>query len=469
MQAVKLNSIIDLSATTKNVCRFKESYYNIKHETLDCILLYNTRTGAFVAIPKEFMLKAKEILKDPDSYRTEKLFSGLYEHGFIVDSCANEFEEIKDRFFKAKSNSKLFYITILASENCNFRCPYCFIYERRGFNMEKWVYEAILKYIKKTIPEGAMLMIYWFGGEPTLAKDDILRFMSKVTSLTREKGIGFKSKIVTNGYLLNYLNFRDYLHSGISDFQITIGAGEKSHDRTRFLKNGKGTFRTIWNNLIDIKKNAGQEKFSVMLRVTFLNNQDEEINDLSKNFLKEFYGDKRFSIYFKPVYAFETKHNEVQTLSSEILKPESAKIQQLKYTIRCMGLLESHLEHSAGTSIIPNPVNCWCLAEKDNAFIVAADGNITKCDTYIGDLDKFCGKLDADGNITMNNKKFEWDFHIYNECFLKCRACKYLPICQGGCPRGRKERIANGKCYYDSSIIKDYMLEYHKLISKFNK
>lgn len=58
-------------------------------------------------------------------------------------------------------------LTIMPTERCNFRCPYCYE-DHRAADMEQFHIDAIKTYIAQKAPHIKGLNVSWFGGEPTL-------------------------------------------------------------------------------------------------------------------------------------------------------------------------------------------------------------------------------------------------------------------------------------------------------------
>ena len=91
----------------------KLSKYNLYREINDKVLIYNFLSGEFGITDKEKIIER--------NYDTEE----FRKYGF---SCQNEEEE--DLLAMYKHNKMLhtseLNLTILASENCNFACQYCF-------------------------------------------------------------------------------------------------------------------------------------------------------------------------------------------------------------------------------------------------------------------------------------------------------------------------------------------------------
>ena len=442
----------------------KTSNYNFTVDADDgSMLLYNTRSGAFAAIEPGNKSKVQELLVNPAANMGNDFRNALRQSGFLVPSDINELALVKHRFEHFRNGDKSMTLTMLASENCNFRCPYCFIYDRRGMGMASWVYEGVLEMIKQKINPDLSLAVNWFGGEPTLERENIIEFMAKLKIvLERYPGVKFRSSMVTNGYLLTGETFKEYLTSGIKKFQITIDGSEESHNKTRILKNGQGTFRRIWANLEEIKKMAGaDDAFNVTIRVNFLKGQDEQVSSLIDLFKTTFQSDPRFTMYFRAVYNMETSREDINGISDNIYGPMEGASKQLDYyrlSAEKTGVLDNDLQVVA---LVPNPIPGWCAAQRKNSWTVGADGLLFKCDTYVGEVSKASGKLMPDGSVERFGVVHEWDENIYDKENLKCFNCKFIPVCQGGCPRGRAERIAKGICYFNEDMIKKGMLATH--------
>lgn len=132
----------------------------------------------------------------------------------------------------------------MTSENCNFRCSYCYE-SHTNHHIERDVYDSALKLVNNSSKEN--LIINWFGGEPLLEVEDIEYFMKKVYDLKKFKSIN--SSIITNGYLLTEKNFNKLMKANVKVFQITLDGLKTEHDKQRYLKNGMGTFDRIVENL----------------------------------------------------------------------------------------------------------------------------------------------------------------------------------------------------------------------------
>ena len=97
-----------------------------------------------------------------------------------------EEDELLETLNKVKEilNNRLL-LTIMPTEACNFRCPYCYE-SHQAITMSEKVLEQVQKYIAVQAPRFKHICISWFGGEPTLCKDIYTKnFRSKFFACNR--------------------------------------------------------------------------------------------------------------------------------------------------------------------------------------------------------------------------------------------------------------------------------------------
>jgi len=71
--------------------------------------------------------------------------------------------------------------------------------------------------------------------------------------MSAQHGFSYVPSITTNAYKLNFSTFNSLVNFGVTAYQITLDGPSEIHDQQRVLANGRGTFKTIWNNLLDIR------------------------------------------------------------------------------------------------------------------------------------------------------------------------------------------------------------------------
>lgn len=198
----------------------------------------------------------------------------------------------KKNFIRSVSQGYL-HLTIMPTEQCNFRCVYCY----EDFEIGKMSADTVIgikNLLSKAAPSLKQLKIDWFGGEPTLNKKAIVEISEHIIALQKHFEFSYKAHMTTNGFLLDLSMFTRFVALGIDDYQITLDGEKDVHDTTRLQMNGKGSFDVIWNNLKDYKQYSGQ--FDVAMRLHVSANNAESMWNLCQRIKAEFGHDKRFHI-----------------------------------------------------------------------------------------------------------------------------------------------------------------------------
>jgi len=352
------------------------------------------------------------------------------------------------------------HLTLLPAEACNFACPYCFQYKKRNVLMSDWVYDAVYKLVESSIEQGLRhLKVGWFGGEPTLTASRIISFMNRLLTL-QSRGLLIRGSMVTNGYLLTAELLTEFVAAGIRQFQVTLDGDRENHDRLRYLKDGSPTFDKIYSNLQAMAKLDFE--FEISIRCNFLRSSIESMEKMLYMFLRDFGYYRRFSIYFRPVYYYETAQDSVDQFRAEICTIQEGLALQNRLAIQTMQLVKRQ-SYMRIFDPLPKPTPSWCPSDRVNSYIVGADGTLFVCDTLVGDKSKAIGHLSRDGLIIQNEKAQAWRSTIFDEKNNeKCMSCKLLPLCLGGCHR---IRIMTGEplCFWRHDDIVWAMHQYVKL------
>ena len=232
---------------------------------------------------------------------------------------AEEFNNTLNQAVQALDKTMI--LTLMPTEACNFRCPYCYE-NHHAITMNESTVEAIKKMIQNQ-SEIQKLQINWFGGEPTLCP----QIIEEINSLAMKKFDidqgDFKSFMTTNGFLLTKEVFMRYYDLGVRTYQITLDGW--THDKTRYLASGEPTLDVILNNLKEIKSLPKEYCFKIILRYNILENN----RDVSwYNYVDEIFGDD--NRYHLTVFAVGDWGGEsVQSL--KLLNSTQEKKEVLKY------------------------------------------------------------------------------------------------------------------------------------------
>lgn len=241
----------------------KFNYYQ-KSCFSDNFLIYNSLKRKIVRLSNEDAEKIGLTDKTNCKYisANEKLESMLVKYGIIIPEYYNENSEAHLKYLEEVSEPVL-ELTIVPTYRCNFRCPYCYQDHEKGLIMDEGTQDAIIKFVRKHIANYTAVEISWFGGEPLLCVDMILKINHAIKQICKTRYKAFKSSITTNGYLLTKAVFEKLLDCGVKRYFITVDGLESEHDKQRYLANRSGTFNAILNNLLDIKTLPSTRHFSI--------------------------------------------------------------------------------------------------------------------------------------------------------------------------------------------------------------
>lgn len=274
-----------------------KSYYNYYQKVNEnSVYIFNTRVGS-VSLLEDISPEIVSWLLDEERNEEislpEEIKEYLCEQKFLVESWKKEYEEIRELYSAYVNDDSILSLTLLPTESCNFACPYCFLYEKSNVIMEKSDYDRVEKmiddFLDKSLCKKKRIDINWFGGEPTLKTQEIIRFMNSIKEKCIKKDAILFSSITTNGYLLTLSSFKQLVNCGVSDFQVTVDGMKETHDKTRYLRNGEGSFETIIKNLEDINR-CDVKNYRLGIRCNFTKSSLESMkcfcNTSKKNFRK---------------------------------------------------------------------------------------------------------------------------------------------------------------------------------------
>ena len=315
-------------------------------------------------------------------------------------------DEIRTALSEAKKLlHKTLMLTLMPTEGCNFRCPYC--YESHNpISMLRETLNCIQKYIIEQAPWFERIHINWFGGEPTLCKDVILETNNLVQELQAKHHFQFISNMTTNGYLLTEENFREYHAAGITSYQITLDGWD--HDKTRPHVFGRGTLHTILGNLSAIAAlPASNYPFHIVLRRNILAGDTEYT---WYDYLNQLFGkDNRFSLAVIPVSNWGGKSvQEMNLLASERKKD---LLSAHKAYIDKIGMQRE----KKGNALFSN----ICYASYPYGFVFRADGRIEKCTIAQNNPRNIVGHVDPNQGVVLNNEIN----HLWTASNLKSECC----------------------------------------------
>lgn len=358
----------------------------------------------------------------------------LADRGFIIPHETNELRTIQYAFGREHYRNDRLELILLASEDCNFRCTYCYEDFRRG-TMRPDVRQGVKRLVESRLDTLRELEIWWFGGEPLYgmrAIDDLAPFFHDIA---KERGIKLTSNMTTNGYLLTKDVADRLLAWGVTDYQITVDGMPDDHDRHRSARDGSSTFQTIFNNLKAMSER--DDSFSIVIRINFDRENAPGLTRFLALVKETFQEDPRFSIAFHAVGKWGGPNDaDLATCGVDESRQTHEKLKNAAKTLGLKIVGDQGLIGGAGVEV--------CYAARPYNFIVGSSGDLMKCTI---DLDKkdhnIVGKLNPDGTIDLDIDKMALWTEPAFERDSGCQSCHIMAACQGiHCP---KIRIDSGE------------------------
>ncbi|MDF2925554.1 MAG: radical protein [Paenibacillaceae bacterium] len=394
---------------------YKVSSYNNYFEKNGEEFMFNAHSGSYVKISPEYLSLLNKIQIGETALISEEKVQELLEAGFITDSSMDELGLYKYLRNTSRFSTKHFGLTIATTLQCNFRCHYCYEMQEDKY-LEGEEEQRLINLVERELDGKKSFSVNWYGGEPLLNKDLITRLSKEFIRICEEKDVAYSAGMISNGYLLSRDIALEMVESNrVRHVQVTLDGGPESHNKSRVLVGGQGTFDKIINNIIDV-----HEIIKVNIRVNVTKQNKDNIGTLFKILMDSGLNNK-VGLYLAPV----TASTEVcQSISDNCL----ATKEFAEWEMELFEYADS-LGFEIGNGYPRNRGGNICQAVNNNGFVVDADGDLYKCWHEVGNKIKKVGSIEK--GITNKDNFFRW---MNWELPEKCNDCSILPLCNGRCP-----------------------------------
>ena len=399
----------------------KESKYNLIYNIKDKRYLFNTKSGALAEINNDFLAALDSIKNNrfnPSEFDPELIENMKYAEA-IIDDDRDELGELEYLYLRTKLDSCKLSLVILTTLDCNCRCKYCYESRKKG-KLSAQNQNLILDFIKEHKPSTG-LKITWFGGEPLLDKATIYNLSSRLVKFCAENGIEYKSSMITNLTLFDESDIEKFKQYNISQVQVTLDGPEKIHNLRRPELNCKNSYSKIIRNINLLLSNG----IEVDIRINIDRENEGYIDDLLDELEAKLPKTKLLCIYPAPVCSSTEACKDVE--SSCIRDEDWSNFESLFYK----KAIQKNLSINVKKYVLPYVRAVSCGAEINNYFVIDPQGNMYKCLMYVGDENRRFGTLDSNLN-SISKHNLPWLIQSPFES-SKCRNCKILPLCFGGC------------------------------------
>lgn len=162
-----------------------------------------------------------------------------------------------------ESNKEIYKLDLAITTSCNFRCRYCFVKKTDEVIDFKTAKVAINLLISSP---GKKKMLIIYGGEPLL----YTRLVKEIILFAEKTASSFNKNILislgTNGVLANK-EFSSFLHKHNVKFCFSMDGKKNVHDANRKFRNGRVSFKRLYQKIPLILNELKNENVCVLLGV----------------------------------------------------------------------------------------------------------------------------------------------------------------------------------------------------------
>jgi uncharacterized protein len=361
------------------------------------------------------------------------------ENRIIVTENGDEkfIQELKFKTNQITYSQNNLGLTIAPTNECNFRCPYCFETNKKSVSMTDETIDNLISFISSHTNAKTM-GITWYGGEPLLAFDCIKKILAKLKSLPiKLKYHG----IVTNGYYLTDEVIDFFNENNLNQIQITFDGNKNRHNKYRRDKDTKqGSYDVILANADKILEHMPETFLSVRVNIDKINSIDfiETVKYLKERW-KNY---KKFEVY--PGILRIDKEDKTN------LGGNAMKYDDIVSFLFALSNKSDVIERNYFPTFAPKV----CAATNINSYIIGAEGEIYKCWNDLTDPNKIIGYIDEN---ELTNPYVYYDYVISCKWHenAECVKCFFLPICHGGCAWYRLRNLRQNGKYHLCQIFSD--------------
>lgn len=399
---------------------WKPSRYSIcaAAEKQDAFILANLFAGTMGRYsPSEVeMLGRLEAL--PEDHPLVKRFA---DNGLIVRF--DERDRLQAMSRRDAEAAPVIRMTICPTMACNFDCPYCFQKHRTG-KMTEQVQDQVAALADRLFAASGAeeLAILWYGGEPLLAPEVMERLTRLLNHVCTKYSAGLRARIVTNGYLMDGETARLLSRLRVKHARITLDGTGDTHNATRHLAGGGGTFDRILENL------SRPLPFSVEVRFNVHAGNRPEA-DMLRERMERIAAESGNRIIFREAEVFETDLSLARSDAPELLSADEVKE---------ISLQRENLSFRGARGR-------RCAAQKPYNVCIDECGRLYACSAVLAEPEHAFGNAadwdpadpDTTADAPKERKWFLEDSLPRND--PECMDCLWLPVCGGGCAHLRRK------------------------------
>lgn len=313
------------------------------------------------------------------------------------------------------------------SHDCNLRCKYCFAGTGNfgGVRMLMPPEVAIdaMKFVAKASGKRRNIEVDFFGGEPLMAFDTVVKTVEYVRAHEKEWGKNFRFTITTNGLALDDKKI-DFINREMDNVVLSLDGRPDVNDELRVDIAGNGSYSRIVPKLLKTAQGRNGKDYYVRGTFTTLNlDFAEDVLHMHELGFKE--------ISVEPVVTSDPRLD----FTPEDLPKIYAEYERLaKIMLDRAGTDEDFrffhfmIDLEQGPCVIKRLRGCGAGAEY---LAVTPDGELYPCHQFVGNEEFKIGTIYDPDNLNEDLRAQFAGQNVYTR--EGCRDCFARFYCSGGC------------------------------------
>lgn len=320
------------------------------------------------------------------------------------------------------------------SAACNLRCRYCFYLDEAkhwghsGFGvMSK---ETARRVIHLALQEGEECHFAFQGGEPLLAGIPFFRFFVETVEKYRGSGQKVSYTLQTNATLLNK-EWAEFFREWQFLLGVSLDGTRKLHDENRLDAAGEGSFSKVFAGIRLLQ----EEKVPFHILCVLTGEHAKRISAVYRFFQGKGLHDQQYIPCLDPIG--EKQGEQSYSMSKDQYAQALKTLFDLWYEDMMQGkpIYIRQFDNYLSMLLSGQPEACSMYGRCTMQNIVEADGGVYPCDFYV--QEEYCiGNVKEDGFAELAKKAADSPFfQNAQQRDIRCKDCKWYPLCRGGCKR----------------------------------
>ncbi|MCC2278682.1 radical SAM protein [Streptomyces sp. ET3-23] len=408
------------------------AYLHAGHQRV--CMVYATRTGSMVAVPEE---DGRRLARGTLEGIGPELLDGLREIEAVVPVVTGgqgELDTVLDRQRAASADLGSPRYVLLPTTYCNMGCSYCGQQHTRG-RLSGRHRDAVARRVLAGIERKTTrtVTVSWFGAEPMIGYPMILDLSARFTAAAQDRGVGYVSRMVTNGTLLTPEKLRVLRQEcHVTRYDITLDGPARIHDAHRPLRNGRRSFDRITRLLLEALQDDALADVGFVLRTNIDVANADWVTEYLDTMAELGFADGRVFFNLAPVYSWG---NDVSRIELDRRHYAQREVEWMRH----MHELGLHF-----VALPTEPEHVLCAAVSQSVEIHSSSGAMFSCSEYpLVPQQEATGGLGSIETIPVHAIRPLGPFDDWHDAVAAgetpCHTCYFFPVCGGACPKQWRE------------------------------